>query len=331
MAIIFRRLRFKCPPLWKVFPIALTIMLFTSTGLSTIKYNPKSPTALIITLLCLCFYLYFRIILVGPGTPKTEYYKITPNVEDLENEITLRSKDFKISKFNHCEKCTFKSTQNNNDSANINHPDYLYFLKPERTHHCSTCKTCVLKMDHHCPWFACCIGFKNHKSFIQFLLLTTLYSLVILIVNFLEVKSEIQKNFSSDLEGDDTNYLQFKFCHLVFISTIFFLTLVVFDGYSIYLLINNMTTIEKMEFEDAQEREKILLLEEGDGNNYNKMNIYDLGSKMINWRQVMGKHWYQWFLFNTDEGSDNCNYGFLFPVNKDVILQQRLIERLGVK
>ncbi|OBA25480.1 zf-DHHC-domain-containing protein, partial [Hanseniaspora valbyensis NRRL Y-1626] len=168
--------------------------------------------------------------------------------------------------------------------------------KPERTHHCSTCKTCVLKMDHHCPWFACCIGFKNHKSFIQFLLLTTFYSLVILIANVLEVKAEIQKNFSSDLEGDDTNFLQFKICYLVFIATIFFLTLVVFDGYSIYLLINNMTTIEKMEFEDAQEREKVLLLEEGDGNDYNKMNIYDLGSKMINWRQVMGKHWFQWFL-----------------------------------
>lgn len=41
--------------------------------------------------------------------------------------------------------------------------------KPERAHHCRTCKACVLKFDHHCPWINQCVGLGNERYFILFM------------------------------------------------------------------------------------------------------------------------------------------------------------------
>lgn len=58
------------------------------------------------------------------------------------------------------------------------------------------CDKCVLRYDHHCPWLKNCIGIKNHRSFLIYLVLLNLSAGLVLIAclycMFLSLKNSIQ-------------------------------------------------------------------------------------------------------------------------------------------
>lgn len=55
--------------------------------------------------------------------------------------------------------------------------DTCLFDKPPRSKHCSMCKCCVARLDHHCVWINNCVGYLNHKWFMAFLVCTANYCL----------------------------------------------------------------------------------------------------------------------------------------------------------
>ncbi|KAM7063117.1 palmitoyltransferase ZDHHC3 isoform 3-T7 [Molossus nigricans] len=66
-------------------------------------------------------------------------------------------------------------------------------IKPDRAHHCSVCKRCIRKMDHHCPWVNNCVGENNQKYFVLFTMyiaLISLHALIMVGIHFLRCFEE---------------------------------------------------------------------------------------------------------------------------------------------
>lgn len=49
--------------------------------------------------------------------------------------------------------------------------DRCQLWRPARSHHCRTCKRCVMLFDHHCGWTDNCVGVRNLGWFISYLIL----------------------------------------------------------------------------------------------------------------------------------------------------------------
>ena len=199
-------------------------------SIQRVSANERNLTDPFTSILGIALYLllnwsYTTAVFTPPGSPLDQLssagYSSLPTHEPPHCDITsLTVKSTGELRF--CKKCQAR--------------------KPDRAHHCSTCHRCVLKMDHHCPWLATCVGLRNYKPFILFLVYTSIYCWICFGVTCIWVWNEALNDSRYTDSLMPINYIL-----LCVVAGIIGIVLTGFTIWHVSLAIRGMTTIECLE------------------------------------------------------------------------------------
>lgn len=128
-------------------------------------------------------------------------------------------------------------------------------IKPDRAHHCSVCRRCVKKMDHHCPWVNNCVGENNQKFFMLFTLyicVISCHALYMAIHHFINCIGRDWKDCTSYSPAATTIFLIF----LLFEALLFGIFTAIMFGTQLAAVCSDETGIEQLKKEQARWEKK---------------------------------------------------------------------------
>jgi len=226
---------------------------------------------------CLC-YSYYKTIVTNPGNVEKNW---VPDATKEALEMALVKDERRGAGRN---KIVYLG-----EFYNPRYCHHCKQYKPPRSHHCKDCQTCVLKMDHHCPWVNNCVGYYNHKYFMLFLYYATVsltYFLICCAVKFYYTLQLLPRSAAFPHVVSDFVLLLIHFV-LTLPVTLGIASLLV---YQLNNLRRNLTSIEtyiERHYKYAARRAGMKTW----------IWFYDWGTKN-NYRQMFGERFLGWFIPN---------------------------------
>ncbi len=112
--------------------------------------------------------------------------------------------------------------------------EYCLIIQSEPTKHCKLCEGCCCRFDHHCIFITKCVGLKNHRSFIYFLI-SSIVAITIFLFEFYaySIKSLEKVDYFNIGKTYDQQISAFYF-FLSSQNNIWVTTLAAINGFSVF-------------------------------------------------------------------------------------------------